>query len=90
MISPDDPWLIAKLCYVRICALGGIPAGQRDSGPSCKPAKADSLWQSACRVAIWLITLDYSILMQAVFSRVSDLDMLAPTHAKLTGREIFL
>lgn len=28
--------------------------------------------------------------MQAVFSRVGDLDMLAPTHAKLTGREIFL
>jgi len=27
--------------------------------------------------------------MQAVFSRVSDLDMLAPTHAKHTGKTDF-
>lgn len=88
---PYDPEMKAMMvCYGRVCALGGIPAGQRDSGPSCKPAKADSLWQSAWRATIWLITLDYSILMQAVFSRVSDLDILAPIHAKHTGREIFL
>lgn len=55
-----------------------VPDGRRDGRPSCRPAKADRLWQAAWHVASWLITLDYSILMQAVFSRVSNIATLAP------------